>query len=454
MAPDGSPLGLSRLMHFCHAADAGLRQQFNILEDGGRAAYMAWCLTGGFRHLGVDILTSGRNTPSLREPVTPAQKGHISPPDHAVALVGYAFGELGIGEDVRSMAAALRTADVPFGILDFPKGLAARQQDYTAAADVADHSTAPVTCFCLTGFDTGRYLVERGEARFRESYVVGYWPWELPHWPRPWSVAFELVDEVWVSSRFTQDALQLVSPVPVIYMPMCVRLAPPVLFDRSTLGAILGNFLFLYVFDANSYLERKNPAGVIAAFRRAFPTMTEPVGLVLKVMNAPPDSAAWEAVAEAARQDPRIRIIAMTTTRAEVLGLIEACDAYVSLHRSEGFGRTIAEAMLLERPVVATGWSGSDELITQDTALAVRSALIPVEPGAYPLADGTHWADPDLDHAAYCLRQTVQDSHGRAKRVAVARSRVEERHSAAAVGARYRERLNLIGQIINGKTAH
>ncbi len=114
--------------------------------------------------------------------------------------------------------------------------------------------------------------------------------------------------------------------VPVLHMPMCVHIGGITKFDRDILKFPRDSFIFLYVFDANSYIHRKNPIGAIQAFRLAFPLLDERVGLVLKVMNASEHNSAWQDVEREAAQDYRIRIISGVMERSETLGLIEACE--------------------------------------------------------------------------------------------------------------------------------
>lgn len=356
-------------------------------------------------------------------------------------LIGYAYGELGVGEDVRMMAAALRSNEVPFTIADCSADLRSRASDRSAAGHVAEGLPHAATVFCFTGFDTGRILLQKGTAAIRGRHSIGYWPWELPRWPKAWNAAFGLVDEIWVSSRFTEEAFCLEAPVPVIHMPMAVEIPMVAPLTRHDFGLPDGRFLFLYVFDAHSYLDRKNPMAAVAAFRRAFPHGNEPVGLVLKVMNAASEHPVWQAVLQQTAADPRIRVIADTLDKPQALALTGLCDAYLSLHRAEGFGRTIAEAMLLAKPVIATAWSGSDELVRPDTAMPISAALIPIGPDQYPWGEGMVWAEPDLDHAAWAMQLLVADAGLRARLGAAGQALVRQRHNARTVGRRYRERL-------------
>src|SRR5690606_518886 len=151
----------------------------------------------------------------------------------------------------------------------------------------------------------------------------------------------------------------------------------PAPLPRADFGLPEGSFLFHAGCDGNSTLARKNPLGVIAAFQTAFPLARCTVGLVVKAMNPPEDCALHNAIAA----DPRIRLIDRRLPRAEAEALLACCDAHLSLHRAEGFGRIPAEALALGLPVIATGWSGTADYLTPETGFPVDYALVPVPPG-------------------------------------------------------------------------
>jgi glycosyltransferase involved in cell wall biosynthesis len=185
------------------------------------------------------------------------------------------------------------------------------------------------------------------------------------------------------------------------------RVKPLSASTRRVLGLPARSFLFLYVFDFNSYLARKNPFAALEAFSHAFPAGDDSVALVLKTMNSNPRNAVWKRFVRECKADPRIVLIDKTLDRGEVLGLIQACDAYLSLHRSEGFGRTLAEAMLFGKPVVGTNFSGNVDFLTAKTGFPVKWKRQAVLADEYPFvteADAAWWAEPDIADAARQMR--------------------------------------------------
>jgi glycosyltransferase involved in cell wall biosynthesis len=220
-----------------------------------------------------------------------------------------------------------------------------------------------------------------------------------------------VIDEVWAATTFTQTMYQQATSQPVTLMPLPVCINRIIKVSRAAMGLPEDKILFLYVFDFNSYLERKNPQAAISAFLKAFPNKNTQVGLVLKTMNSDADNPDWKRFKALCLADSRIILLEKTLDRGEVLGLIECCDVYLSLHRSEGFGRTPAEAMLFGKPVIATDFSGTVDFVTQQSALPVRWTKKTVEEGEYPFViqkDKAYWAEVDIHHAAERMQFAVK----------------------------------------------
>lgn len=425
-----------------------LQAAFDIRTPVGWSGLSEWARSGWQNEPAMQWLAVGDDVPSGSAGIEVPKSRPFG-----LNLIGFAFGELGIGEDVRMAAAACEAAGIPFKVVNIDPGANLRQADRALAGHVERYGTEAsyaINLFCLTAFDTVRVFLERGLPLFEGRYNIGWWPWELPVWPRDWRIAFDLVDEVWAATEFTRamytagrvsQASGASSPR-VTLMPMAVSVARAVPVTRQKLGLPEKRFLFLYVFDFNSYLVRKNPSAAVKAFRRAFPASDTSVGLVLKTMNSNPRNPAWLRFLRECAKDPRIVVLERTLDRGEVLGLIDACDAYVSLHRSEGFGRTLAEAMLFGKPVVGTGFSGNADFLTSEIGFPVKWKRRPVAPGDYPfitVADRAWWAEPDIADATrqmQAARQAAQDPKF-ARRV---KAFAQERFSPQCVGASMKQR--------------
>jgi glycosyltransferase involved in cell wall biosynthesis len=384
----------------------------------------------------------------------PASTIHWRDRPFGVNLYGFAFGELGIGEDVRMAVKACEAAGIPHRVVNVDPGAQLRQADQALAEHVqrsAEEAPFAFNIFCMPGFDmVGRVLMREGQGVLDGHCNIGWWPWELPVWPRRWKPAFDLVDEVWAATWYTEAMYRAATDKPVTWMPLPAAVDRVQPMSRQALGLPLRRFLYLFVFDLNSWLPRKNPWAVIDAFQRAYPAPSgkvrpgqAQVSLVLKTMNGRDGHPVWEAFKQRCAEDPRIVLLDKTLDRDQVLGLIQACDAYVSLHRAEGFGRTLAEAMLLGKPVVATDFSGNTDFLDQKVGFPVRWARKTVEPGDYLFVepdDEAWWAEADVEHAAQQMQAAKASAKDAAFKARLS-AHAAEVFSPVRIGAQMHKRL-------------
>jgi glycosyltransferase involved in cell wall biosynthesis len=253
------------------------------------------------------------------------------------------------------------------------------------------------------------------------------------------------VDEIWAPSRFVQTMFAGRVDKPVIHMPPALEPPAASADARRDFALPDGSFLFFFAFDFLSYPARKNPMAAIAAFRMAFPAADRGVGLVIKTLNAAFDAPAADRLRKIAAADARIVLVDRTLTRQEMTDLTASCDCVLSLHRSEGFGLLIAEAMMLGRPVIATDYGATAELLTPATGFPVAFRMVAVSENDYPVASGQSWADPDVAHAAWQMRTVRKDPVARAARTQAARCLMAARHGTAPVAAMQRRRLRELG---------
>jgi glycosyltransferase involved in cell wall biosynthesis len=394
-----------------------------------RAGLAAWYVTEGRRLIPLPSVPCSPPGRSAREQLDP----------FGINLVGFARSEFGLGEDVRMMSAALDAAHVPHVAIDVPVGPLVGREDHSLKAHLAEGLVYDATVFCMTAFDTAHLYLSGRTDLFYAAWNVGYWPWEFPVFPPSWVPVYDLVDEIWAASRFTYSAhVEACLHRPVRLMPPAVTL-PPVQSGTRAGFALPPKevFLFAFPFDPNSFLARKNPMAVVRAFCLAFPDQADrSVGLLLRVNGILPSDSEGEALRRAIQADPRVIVQEGTRTRAEALGILGCCNCLVSLHRSEGFGRNIAEAILLGVPVIATGYSGCADFLRPPES--VRWTLQNVQSGDYPFAEGLCWADPCVAHAAQmmCTRRAESQEVSRAQ-TTQRRAVFRRRYAPAAVGARH-----------------
>jgi hypothetical protein len=397
-----------------------------------------------------------------------------------VNLIGHAFEVFGIGEDIRMATRALEAAGVPCCVIHHPAA---------NGATCIDRSLEPLLCLdpaggpyafnliCMAAPIQARWLLQAGLDPLRERYTLASWPWETQQWPKAWLPLLEVADELTPSSVFTAAALQEPAAAAAMHlqvMPMAAEVPDPDRFcgpsarqaARVRHGLPQEAVLFGYGFDLNSTAIRKNPMGALEAFQLAFPLphlpatfgreinnhpLSNQVALMIKSFPPQAESAEWHWLQLRAAEDPRIHLVVASLERDELLALYGSCDVFLSLHRSEGFGRGMAEALQLGVDVIATAYGGNTDFCTGPLAHPVRCQEVPIPRGAYPCADGHVWGEPDLDHAAELMQQVA------ARRLALANDHeaaaadpsrdpsvlagYRQRFSWSAAGARYRARL-------------
>lgn len=360
-----------------------------------------------------------------------------------VNLVGYVFGQLGIGEDVRMAGHALLAVDVPMVMRDFKPGPQIPQNDRSMAAYVSEDGPYQFNIFCMTAQENGRCYAKWGRDAFAGRYNIGYWPWEIGSWPAEWAQMIDLVDEVWVSTWHTYGALSKVCHKPLKHMPMTVLLGEVADYGarsgaRAHFGLPESARLFCFSFDLNSYIDRKNPQAVVDAFLQAFPRKdfgAADVGLVIKTHKPSFNEPLWEKLKQLAARDARIHVFEESLSRPELLALYQCCDCFVSLHRAEGFGRGIAEALQLGLHVITTGYSGNVDFCQPPYADLVSYRMVPIRKDQYPYGAGRSWADPSVNDAACKMRAFVEAPVDKPVKL------MWSEFSPAAVGARYKARL-------------
>jgi glycosyltransferase involved in cell wall biosynthesis len=356
-------------------------------------------------------------------------------------VIGWAAAPTGVGEACRGTLAALCEAGLPCSLWT----LDGRADGAPGAAVHGDAEGLPYDTLL---FHVNADMMETVQSRIPRSlqlgrHRIGYWFWELAHFPLGLSHAFRCVEEVWAPTRFCLEAYRAVSPVEVRWVPPCVVPTAAEPADREALGVKPGEFLFFYAFDALSVPERKNPAGLLAAFARVARGSGRPVRLLLKVNHAEADLAYVEDLHRRAEGLP-VNLITGTLSRETLNGLLAACDAYVSLHRSEGLGLPLIEAMYLGKPVIATGYGGVTDFLDDETGLVVRHGLVPLARPHGPYPAGAVWAEPDAGHAAALMRALADAPESAATRVEAARRRVSGLYAPAAAGERLRRELDRI----------
>lgn len=366
-------------------------------------------------------------------------------PTNKVVLVGHPFAPIGRGEDIRCSYRALRSVAVNAGLLDVFSSCPPDKDDAAEfSASLVDKPGA-VNIFHLNGDEIENAASALGGLP-RSGYNIVYPAWELACYPQPWAAQLDRFDEIWAPSKFIAESLCDVVHKPVHEMSLASEVMLTSLLNRRFFGVPHSAYTFLFFFDFRSYRSRKNPEAVIAAFRRLRDMRPNAdVCLVIKVSGS---SHAPEEVEQLKRDMAEFRERAVILDRVmsdnQIKNLIRSCDCFISLHRSEGFGRGLAEAMYLEKPVIATAYSGNMDFMNSSTAMLVDYGLIPVGEGEYPYYENQVWADANTeqaaDHMAFLVDNRTEGTRLGKRASLEVRSAIGYRPS----GLRYKHRIESI----------
>jgi glycosyltransferase involved in cell wall biosynthesis/SAM-dependent methyltransferase len=355
-----------------------------------------------------------------------------------VNVLGYFSAELGVGEAGRQMVEALGARGIPNLAIRQTETSNRQEHEFEAADEL--EARYPVNLLCVNA-DALLHLGSRMDPEFFAGrYSIGLWWWEVTRFPERWLRAFDYVDEVWVGSRHVADAVASVAPVPVTPITLPVSPLAPAPLDRAALGLPTEGLLFLSVFDYMSSFERKNPLASVEAFRRAF----EPgsgAKLVIKSINSDRDPGNRALLEGAVAGHPDIHLVDRYASPAEKNAMLAACDCYLSLHRSEGFGLPLAEAMYFGKPVIGTAYSGNLEFMTEENSYLVPAELRRIDDGAQFYSGGGHWAEPDVERAASLMRKVLERPQAARERGARAAADIRRSHSPQAAGRVIERRL-------------
>jgi len=401
LSADGAELtGISNAAEVVMAARPDLKAAFASVRWSDRDRFIQWLWTYG--------LAEGAS--SL--PLLPAFPQRVDRPESqsgerpfGVNLVGYLSGELGLGVAARRMIAAIEAAGIPCATVSYDRTSSRQRQP----ADRVTEAPYRYNLLLITPDQLPYFVEDVGHGFFENHYNIGLWYWETDVLTARQLSSFAWVDEVWGATHYLCNVFDAYGLVPVRHVPVPLVFEDPKIVDgdRERLG-LDDRFTVLFSFDFLSVVERKNPMGLIDAYCRAF-APSDGTRLVLKGINGEMFPEKLEQLLDAIADRPDIDLWDTYLSARDRLALVKLADCYASLHRSEGLGLTMAEAMALGTPVVATAYSGNLDFMDDNTALLVPGAEVLIGDGHLYPAEG-HWMEPDLDVAAAHLRKLFEDA--------------------------------------------
>ena len=443
-APAGGRFGVNRYLYELYERDPNLRSAFPDLDRDG-AAFVEWLHAYGQEQYSIidELMPPAPTEFQHFDPRIPVL-GKALPPDVGVNVLSFLRAELGTGEAGRLLVAALDERRIPVLPLEStvrPDCRHGHAFETAAAGGVA----FPITITCANPDWMGHWAHSLGERFFLDRYSIGYWWWEVEG-PTPfnWRPNFRLVDEVWTASEHIAATLRPAIDVPIRTMTFPVAVTPPPPASRAALGLPDG-FVFLTMFDYASALRRKNPLAVIDAFRRSF-APGDGASLVVKCINHTQHREAHRALMAAVAGHPDICVIDRYVSPEDKDAMVASCDCYVSLHRAEGFGLPLAEAMFLGKPTIATAYSGNLEFQNEENSYLVGFRLVPIGGDGTQYPSNGVWAEPDVEQAAALMRRVFHDQAASRAVGARAAADIRRTHSLQAAGVSMERRLERIAR--------
>ena len=369
-----------------------LQQHFNDIDCSHSPEFLKWLQ----QDRDVQSIRQQFGTSSRTQPIVqPLKRGGWN-------VVGYFSAELGVGEAGRRLARLVAHCGRPVEYVGATAELSRQQHEFPYP--IAEFPRYENSIIAVNADQTKRIIDLSAIAQHPRKTRIGYWFWELEDFPRKWNSAFDELDEVWCSSDFVRDALTKAAPkktIRKIRLPIEAPLEPTP-YSRHHVGLPDG-YIFLFTFDFNSVLKRKNPLSTVHAYCNAFGPR-DGAHLILKSINGPRNRQALSELQYAIQNRPDISLLDGYMTSAEVQAQIELSNCFVSLHRSEGYGLNLAAAMAANKPVIATAYSGNLEFMPADYPFLVDYVMTDVGTGAYPYQPDSLWAEPKLGHASELMR--------------------------------------------------
>ena len=400
---------ITRLCYDIYIKRTDLQKAFPNLEKdkNSRALFAKWIRRSGREEYYLDdVFIGGSFDPN-----------NIFKDKFGINLFGYFENTFGIAEVSRTLFKLLLEIGVPFCLFpiktDFHEKIKDADLLNLMRKNFSMRNPYSINLICANADDTPHIFKHFGNERFERKYNIGVWFWELEDY-FPFSKSFEYVDEVWCFSEFIATTLRKHTTKPVIkftypFMPAWRYILDPEVI-REKLKIAIDNFVFYFSFDFHSGFERKNPEGIIEAFLEAFPSGNEKVTLLFKTLHADNYPKSKDKLKEIIKKDPkRIIWLDTTLTKEELASITNAIDCYISLHRSEGLGLTMAEAMYLGKCVIATSYGGNLAFMNNENSILIDYSKVTIKDDFGPYKKGQIWAEPDIDEAAKYMRALYED---------------------------------------------
>ncbi|MDP1880388.1 MAG: glycosyltransferase [Parachlamydiaceae bacterium] len=361
-----------------------------------------------------------------------------------VNLIGYFGKGFGLGESTRLIFEALREVNIPLCLIS-ANDLLGDVKEESFLYPIDNEFKYSINLFSIDAGHVAPIIQKFGWNAFKNRYNIGIFFWETTQATRLNLEGWGYMDEIWTTSRYMEKIFSKITSVPVYHIPQPLESFN--LTHESTKKSVNlpDRFTFLFFFSFRSVLERKNPQALIHAFQQAFPDRRD-VQLVIKSKDSQNYSKELNQLLKTIEKDSRIIWLDKMMDAHERIDLMNCCDCYVSLHRSEGFGLTLSEAMLLEKPVIATAYSGNMDFMNEENSYLCSYQLVQIGEGIPPYPPSGFWAQPLIHDAAHLMRRVYTHTNEATTKAKKGKEFILNHHSLQRVGEEILKRLRSIPQ--------
>lgn len=318
-----------------------------------------------------------------------------------VNVIGYIDGEFGLGEAVRLNLKAMDSVGLPYVKIDYLK-----LKKGNVNEDVFKYN---INLIQLSLYDVSDFFAGFKTTSFLNRYNILFLVWESEYVPEEIQKTLHLFHEIWTPSAYCREIFRqhFLGPIMTIPHPVEVELFPLV---KTDFLKVYDNekYSFLFIFNFGSSIKRKNTLFLIQSFIESFPVETD-VELIIKCSNAKKYPKDYALIINEIGGRSNIKIVDIDLEKNDLNHFINLCDCYVSLHHSEGFGLTLAEAMCLGKPTIATNYSGNLEFMNDKNSFLVDYVINSIQNPDVNFCDNTIWADPLLEDSVEKMRLVYND---------------------------------------------
>ena len=321
---------------------------------------------------------------------------------HGINLIAGIRANTGLGESSRIVARHLMAANIPFTIIEWYASNSQISDSIEFVENISNEFQYSINVIHINAHEFGIALKQIGVHCLDYRYNIAFWSWELADFPKEWHGNFQVLNEIWTPSCFTSNSIKKVTDKPVYTIPHTISVSNNVLFSRKHFSLPEDQFLFLILYNSGSLEERKNPMAAIQAYKKTF-LNSDNIGLVIKVGDCTKEEK--NKLMHETKDIKNIYYIFDSLTKHEVNSLVSCIDVYLSLHRAEGFGLVLAEAMSFGKPVIATNWSANIEFMDKNSACMISYQLVPINIEVGGFKKEYQWAEANLEEASFFMKK-------------------------------------------------